>query len=129
MASATALNSSSVSFSLGLEKAYLFVLHRNQMYVRMRHFQPQYRFSYLSTREGLANGKRHSLGENMHRRQILIVQIEDIIYFLLGNDQCMTFYQRIDVKERKESVILRHLVARYFTCDNSTEYCCHSYKL
>lgn len=76
MASATALNSSSVSFSLGLEKAYLFVLHRNQMYVRMRHFQPQYRFSYLSTREGLANGKRHSLGENMHRRQILIIQIE-----------------------------------------------------
>ena len=39
---------------------------------------------------------------NLYIIQIFVTQIEDIIHFLLGNDQRMTFHQRIDVQKRKE---------------------------
>ena len=97
------------------------------MNVRMRYFQTNHCFTYFLARESLLNGTSHLLGENMHCCQIFIIQIKDIIHFLLGNDQRVPFHQRIDVQKCKELIILRHLIAWYFTCDNSTEYCCHNF--
>ena len=55
----------------------------------------------------------------MHCCQIFVTQIEDIIHFLLGNDQRMTFHQRIDVQKRKEFIILCHLIADAKIIDES----------
>lgn len=114
-----------LQFRIG-KKHIFFVLHRNQMYVRMGHFKSQHRFTYFLAWESPTDGRCHSLGKHVHCRQIFVGQVEDIIHFLFGNNQCMPLHQRVDIKKSKEPGIFRHLIARYFTCDNSTEYCCHS---
>ena len=106
------------------EKHIQFFLNRNQMNVRMRYFKANHRFTHLLTWESLLNSQCYTLCKDMHCCHFIIFQIKNVIYFALRNHQSMAFHQWIDVQKRIKLFILRYLVARNFTCDNSTEYCC-----
>ena len=93
----------------------------------MRNFQSDNRFAHLFTGESFFNGTGHFLCKYMHSSQVLIAQIENIVYFLLGHHQCVSLYQRIDIEKRKKLFVFRHLVAGDFACDDSAEYCCHNF--
>lgn len=67
----------------------------------MRNFQSDNRFAHLFTGESFFNGTDHFLCKYMHSSQVLIAQIENIVYFLFGHHQCMSLYQRIDIEKRK----------------------------
>ena len=93
----------------------------------MRYFQSDNSFAYLLARECFFNGTGYLLCKHMHSSQVFIAQIENIVYFLFGHYQCMSLYQRIDIEKSKKLVVFRHLVAGDFSCDDSTEYCCHNF--
>ena len=91
----------------------------------MRNFQTNNSLSYFTTRESTLNGFSHMFSKYLHRSQFFVRQIKDIIYLTFGNNQRMSFNQRVNIKKRIKTFILSHFVARNLTCNDFTEYCCH----
>ena len=92
----------------------------------MRNLQPHNSYPHTFARNSFLNGTSYRFGKDMHSCQVIITQIENIINLLLGDNQRMPFHQRINIKESKKTFIFCHLITGNFTCDNSTEYCCHN---
>ena len=87
----------------------------------MRNFKPHDSNSYPLTRDGLFNGPSYALCKHMKRSQLFILQIENIIDLSFGNNQRMSFHQRIDIKKSKKVFILSYFVTRNVASNNLTK--------
>ena len=84
----------------------------------MWHFQPQYCLSYLDAWECALDSHSHFLGENLVLGYLVVVHVEDIVYFAARNYEGMTLHQWVDVEKSIELVVLGALVAGYLaSCD------------
>nr|DAI25224.1 MAG TPA: hypothetical protein [Microviridae sp.] len=88
----------------------IFALHGDQMDVRMGNFEAQDDYSDLFAGEFATDFGGHLLGEHHHAAERLIVEIEQIVYLLLRNDERMSFSQRINVQKGVIAVIFGHFV-------------------
>lgn len=70
-------------------------------------------------RDGFLDGFGHFLGEDHHLSQFGIVDIEDIVRFVLRHHEGMALGQRIDIEKREEFVILSDFIARDLTLYDS----------
>jgi len=91
----------------------------------MRNFKSHDGNSYPLTRNGLFNGTSYALCKHMKRSQLFILQIENIIDLSFGNNQRMSFHQRIDIKKSKKVFILSYFVTRNVASNNLTKNTCH----
>ena len=98
------------------------------MYVSMRNFQSQDTDADTLARNSGLNSQRHFLGESAKSEISLVIQMEDIVVLhVLRNDQCVTFYQWIDIQEGIKVLIFsnfigRNLALRYFGEDGRHNY-------
>ena len=87
----------------------------------MSHLQSQHHLGNLLTREGLLDSNCHTLGKLLITSQLVIIHIKEIVNLTTRNDQCMTLYQRVDIEESIELLILCTLVAGNLASSNLTE--------
>ena len=99
---------------------------RNQMDMRMGHFQAHDSQPYTLTLDSGLLGTSYPFSESYHPSQHRIIDIKDIIDLLLGNYQGMPQGYRIDIEESKKLIVFRNLVARDLTRHDSTENSCHT---
>lgn len=103
------------------EEHVFFALHRDQVDMGMGNFQSQHGLAHFSAGECSPDGQCHPFGEYLHGGQVVIGQVEEVVYFLFGYDQRVAFYQGVDVEEGKEAIVFRNLVAGNFACNDSAE--------
>ena len=82
------------------------------------YFEPQYHLGHLLAGESLADGLGHALCKHLITGQLIIIEIEDVIDLTTGNHQRVTLYQRIDVEESIELLVLGTLVTGNLTSSN-----------
>ena len=85
------------------------------------HFETQHHLGYLLTGKSLLDGEGHLLGKHLLTGNLVVVHIEDVINFPTGDYEGMTLYERIDVEECVELLVLGALVAGNLTSSNLTE--------
>ena len=95
-----------------------FAIHRDEVDMSMRNLKTQYNLSHFLAWESSLDGLSNLLGENLKLCQVIILHVEDVIYLLAGNHQCMTFADRANVEESIELVAFCTLVARNLSCCN-----------
>ena len=100
-----------------------------EMDVGMRHFETDNGHADALARDGFLYGLGHMLGKHHHLTEFLIFDIEDVIGLVFGNDERMTFRQRIDVEKCKKTVVFGNFITRDFTVDDSGKDGRHSGKL
>ena len=100
-----------------------FALKGNQVDVGVVDLQAQHCHAHLAAGECLLNGFGHTLGEDGHGGQGVVVEVEQVIYFLLGHHEGVTLSHRIDVEEGVETVVLGAFVGGNFSCNDSAEDC------
>ena len=63
------------------------------------------------------------LASKLHKTAVsLIIEVKDVIYFLLGNDKCVTLGNGADVEKSEITIVLGYFVAGYLTGYDATEY-------
>lgn len=102
-----------------MEIDVIFALNGDQMYVCMGYFHTQDYHSYPFTRYFPLDLGGNALGEEHHPGQGCVVEVEDVVYFLLGDHERVSFGQRIDVEECKIVFVFSDFVGRYLACDDS----------
>jgi hypothetical protein len=94
----------------------------DKVYVCMRYFQSHYRNAYTLAFDSFFEAMRYLAGK-CHKIGVgFVIEIKDIIYFLFGYNQCVTFGYGADVEKCKETVILGYFVTGYLSGYNATEY-------
>ena len=96
-----------------------FLLHWDEMDVRMRHLKAHDAYTYLDAWNGLLDGCSHTLCEYHVSRDKLIVLVEQIVDLLLRDHECMPLCHRIDVEKRIEPFVFCYFVAWYLTSYNT----------
>ena len=94
--------------------------------MHMVHLHAQYGYAHALAARCFFQPARHLLGEHHQPRKGLVVEVEDIVRLglgQLGDNQRMPFLQRVDVQECIIFVVLRYLVRRNLTIDDSSEEC------
>jgi hypothetical protein len=91
------------------------------MDVGMGHFQTDDGHSDPEAGNSPAQLNGHLSGKEMQVRQILILHIEDVVHFMLGNDKYMTSGNWLDIEKSKEPVVLRHAVTGNLSRDDAGE--------
>ena len=87
----------------------------HKMDVGMRNIETLYCYANLLARDNPGEGFRHTLGKEMEVGVGSIVEVEDVVHFLLGDAEDMTFDYRIDIEEGKTGVGFCHFVAWDFS--------------
>ena len=98
-------------------------IHRHQVDMGMGHFQSYYGLSHLSARDGLPNCLCHALCKYLESCQFLVVHIENLVDFALGNHQSVSHSHRVDVEKSKKAVVFRTTMAGNFACCNFRKDC------
>lgn len=93
-----------------------FALHGYKMDVCMGNLQSQYALAHLDAGDGLADGYCHFLGKDLQSGNLFVVQIENVVHLVFGNDKSVSFLEGADVKEGEVFFVLGNLVAWYFAC-------------
>lgn len=91
------------------------LLHGHQVDMSVRHFQSQDCYSDFATRDSLFQCFGYLLGEQHHPGKLVVVNIEDIVGLMFGNDQRVSPIYRIDVEEGKVMVVLGDFITGYFS--------------
>ena len=84
----------------------------NEVDVGMRHFQANYSHADAFARHSLFDGLGHFFGKDHHGPDFVVIEVEDIVVFVLGHYQCMPFHHRIDIQESKETLVFGNFIAR-----------------
>ena len=85
-------------------------------------------FADLDAGTDLLEATGHLLGEEVELAEEVVVEVEDVVDFLLGDAEYMSADDRIDVEEGEAPVGLGHTVARDFTGHNLGENAGHGYR-
>lgn len=88
----------------------VFAVHRYQMDVCMGNFESQHHYCHLPAGGFPLDSGCNLLGKEHHAGKGLVIEVEDIVDLLLGNDERMPFGQRIDVEECVVAVVFGDLV-------------------
>ena len=64
----------------------------------------------------------HLAAETVKADEEVVVEVEDVIDFLLGDTQDVALNDRVDIEESEEIISLGHLVARNFTGHYTRKY-------
>lgn len=91
-------------------------LQGDEVYVRMGHIKAYHRNAHLLARNYFLDSKGDASGEHRQFGVSLAVQVENVVHFLLGNAQHMTFLYGVDVKKSKAVVSFCHFIARNLAC-------------
>ncbi len=81
----------------------------------VRHFETEHGHAHFFAGYGLFYGFGHTFGEQGHCRQFVIVQVEYIVFFMLGHYQCVAPVDRVYVKKGEETVVFCYFVAGYLS--------------
>ena len=98
-----------------------FLTDGDEVDVSMRHFESDDRHSDLGAGHNTAERCGHMLGENVHLGQCGVVEVEDVVHFLAGDDKGVSFGEGIDVEEGIELFAFGALVGRDFSCSDFTK--------
>jgi hypothetical protein len=93
--------------------------------VSVRHFKSKYRHPNPVAWKSAFNSGSDFFGKEDHPGQIFIIQVKNIVGFLLRNNKSMSGFKRINVKKSEIVFILGYLVARYFAINDPGENRCH----
>ena len=96
------------------------------MDMSVRYFQSEHTLSDLDAGDGLLYCLCHFLGKNLKSGQFLVLKVEDVIHFSLGNHESMSLLQGTDVEEGIVTLVLGNLVAWYLACYNTGKDASHS---
>ena len=91
----------------------VFALNGDQMDMRMRNFEPQNHDCHPFTRYFTFDFYGYPFGEDHHLRKGAVVEVEQVVDFLFGDYQRVSFCQWIDVEKCVEIVIFGDLVRGY----------------
>ena len=107
---------------LGVGEEHVFLaLHGDEVDMCMRHFQTQDGFADLHAGDDLLDGTSHAGCEDMEAGNLIVLKVEDIIYFATGDDERVPLHHRIDVEESIELLIAGAAIAGDFACGDFTE--------
>ena len=109
-----------------LEVEIAFAGDGNQVDMGMRHFETDDGHTDAFARDGFLDGSCNLLGKHHHLTEFLVIDIENVVGFVLGDDKGMAFRQRIDVEKSKKAIVLCNLIARDLAVDDSGENARHS---
>src|SRR5690606_27024609 len=96
------------------------------MHVRVWHFQAHHGNTHPKAGKRLPDREGHLLAEEVKARKGIIVQVKDVIHFLLGNHQCMSYDKWINIQEGDIAFILGDDVTGNFTVNDSCENARHN---
>lgn len=97
----------------------------HEMDVGVRHIDAHHGLANLDAGTNLLEPLGDALGEEMKLAEELIVEVEDVVYLLLGDAEDMAADHRVDVEEGQAAVGLEHFVAGNLTGYDFAEDCCH----
>ena len=101
-------------------------LQRHQMYVGVRNFHPEHSHAHPLAGHGILQGHSHFLREGPESCVAVVVQIENVVVFnILGDDESVSLYHRVDVEEGIVVFAFGTLVRRDFSLGDTGENCCH----
>lgn len=96
-----------------------FIGNRHKVNMSMRHLKANDGDSDTFTGHRLFNRLGDFLGKDHHCAQFLILDVENVIRLMFRHHEGMTFLERIDIEERKETVVLSDFVTRDLTLYDS----------
>src|SRR4051812_31897279 len=95
------------------------------MNVSMWNFKAYYSNADALTRNCLLNSFTNLFCKKPKTLVFIIINIKNVICFLLWNNKGVSFYKRADVKKSKIAFIFRYFIARYFAFNYFRKYCRH----
>lgn len=101
------------------------LVERHKMDVGMWHINTHHSFANLDARADLFQAAGDTACEEMKFGIEVVVEVEYIVDFFLGNTQHMSTDDRVDIKESEAVLGLGHAVAWYLAGHNSTENTSH----
>ena len=90
----------------------------------MGYLEAKYGLTYLDAGVCGFDGACNLLGKYLHFAYLFVCKVEEVINLVLGDHQCVSLGQGVDVEECIELVVLCNLVAGYFACYYSAENSC-----
>ena len=94
-------------------------LHGHEVDMSMGHLQAEHTLSDLDAGDGLLYCLCHLLGKHLESCQFVVLEVEYVIHFTLGNHEGMSLLQGADVEEGIVALVLSNLVARYLAGYNT----------
>ncbi len=96
-------------------------VHRNQVDMRMGHFQPDHCDADARTGHNRFQGTGNFFGKNVHVGQGLVIEVVDVVDFLLGHYEGVALGHGANVQKREKALILGYFVAGDFAIDDLGE--------
>lgn len=102
-----------------MEINVVFAVYGDQMDVCVGYFEPQNHYRYPFAGYFAPDFGGDLLGEEHHARKCLVVEVENVVYLLLGYDQRMPFGERIDVQKCVVIRVFGYFVGRNLAGDDA----------
>ena len=104
-----------------LEIKVAFTVDRHQMDMGMRHFESDNSHCDAFAGDGFLDGISHMFGEHHHLSEFFIVDIEDVVGFMFGNDEGMSCRQGVDVEKSKKLFVFGDFITGDFALNDFSE--------
>ena len=106
-------------FYMVCEIQVTWIIQRHQMNMRMRHIDTHHSDTHFDAGTDFLQTLGHHAAESVQCDKKIIVQIEDIVYLLLGDTEHMALHHRVDIQKRQTLVGLSNFVAGDLACNNT----------
>lgn len=90
-----------------------------QVDVGVRHLETDDSHSDALAGDGFLYGFGNLLGKHHHLTEFFVIDIEDVVGFMLGDNEGMAFRQGIDVKKGKKPIVFGDFIAWDLATDDS----------
>lgn len=94
-------------------------VERHEVDVGVGNIDTYHSLTDLDARTHFLQSTSNFAGKEMEIDKKLVVEVEDVIYFLLGDAENMTFHNGIDIEESKEILGLSNFVAGDLSCNDT----------
>lgn len=114
-------------FLLGQFEVFLFKVEvtlesdRDEMDMGMRYFKTDNGHANALAGDGFLDGLGNVLCEHHHLSKFIIIDIKDIVGFVFGDHEGVTFRQGVDIEECKKLVVFGNFIAWDFALNDSGE--------
>ena len=101
------------------------IVQREQVDMCVGNVDAHHGLSDLDARTGFLESLGDALGKEMEFTEELIIDVEDIVDFFLGDAKHMAAHDGVDVEEGEAVLSLGHFVAGDFSGHDTRKDCCH----